>query len=363
MKSIVIILLTASVLLSISSVGLANPFVPHITKTYHQESVQPEFVKTKAKKKRSKKRRRGGGGCQTLSRSTLNKKAQRFSKAINSASRKYGVNAALIKSVITIESCFRPKARGTSGEKGLMQLMPGTARRFNIRNGYNSWQNIHGGTKYLSFLLRRYNGNVQRAVAAYNGGEGNVDRSGGIPARNRGYVRKVMQAYRKLSGKSVAYQHKVPKAGKQQTPKPVKKKTVNKKQKANTLTVKKRAVPAKHLKHSYVVKAGDTVYEVMRQTRTPVKTIIRQNGLKKPYRLKPGQVLSVASRAVKKKVRVKPYVNHKPANVKLGVHVVKSGDTLYSISRKSGVPVKRLISINRLMIPYEIKVGQRLQIK
>lgn len=362
MKFIVIMLLTTSVLLSTSSIGLANPFVPQVTKAFHQDSVKPEFAKVKAK--RSKKRRRGGGGCQTLSRSTLNKKAQRFNKAINSASRRYGVNTALIKSVITIESCFRSKARGTSGEKGLMQLMPGTARRFNIRNGYNSWQNIHGGTEYLSFLLRRYNGNVQRAVAAYNGGEGNVDRSGGIPARNRGYVRKVMQAYRKFSGKSIS-RYKVPKAkaSKQKAPKQVKKKTVSKKQKINKKVVKKTIRSTKRLKHSYVVKSGDTVYEVMRQTKTPVKTIIRQNGLKKPYRLKPGQILSVANPAVKKKTPVKSHASGKSANLKTGAYVVKPGDTLYSISRKSGVPVKNLVRTNGLLIPYDIKVGQRLSIK
>jgi LysM repeat protein len=366
MKSIVIMLITASMLLLSSAVGLASPFVPQITKAYHQDVASPEFVKVKAKRKRTKKRR-GGGGCQTLSSSTLNKKAQRYSKAINSASRQYGVNSALIKSVITIESCFRSKARGSSGEKGLMQLMPGTARRFNIRNGFNSWQNIHGGTKYLSFLLRRYNGNVQRAVAAYNGGEGNVDRSGGIPARNRGYVRKVMQAYRKFSGRSIS-QHKIPKASKKTTPKPLKKKTVKKKQSIHKNVVKKKTIPsrqkvAKQLKHSYVVKMGDTVYEVMRQTRTPVKTIIRQNGLKKPYRLRPGQILSVANPSVKHKVQVKKQVAGKAASLLSGTYVVKPGDTLYSISRKSGVPVKNLIRTNRLMIPYELNIGQHLRLK
>lgn len=76
--------------------------------------------------------------------------------------------------MITIESCFNTRAVGTSGEKGLMQLMPGTARRFNVTNGFNVWQNVHGGTKYLGYLLDRYDGRTPRAVAAYNAGEGNV---------------------------------------------------------------------------------------------------------------------------------------------------------------------------------------------
>ncbi len=79
-----------------------------------------------------------------------------------------------------------------------MQLMPATARRFNIRNGYNVQQNVHGGTRYLGYLLQRYDGNLQHTVAAYNAGEGRIKPGGRIP--NKAYVSKVMQAYGKFAG-------------------------------------------------------------------------------------------------------------------------------------------------------------------
>ena len=141
-------------------------------------------------------------GCQTLSSNSLQEKASTYHPTIQSAASQHGVSASLIKAVITVESCFRSKARGSLGEKGLMQLMPATARRFNISNGYSPQQNINGGTRYLSYLLERYNGNVQHTVAAYNAGEGNIKPNGRIP--NKSYVSKVMQAYGKFSGKKTA---------------------------------------------------------------------------------------------------------------------------------------------------------------
>ncbi len=136
-------------------------------------------------------------GCHNLSSDTLQQKANPYHSTIAKAAQRYGVSANLVKAVITIESCFKPNARGSSGEKGLMQLMPGTARRFNIRNGYSANQSINGGARYLSLLVNRYAGNLHRAVAAYNAGEGNVGHSGSIP--NVGYVGKVMHAYNKFA--------------------------------------------------------------------------------------------------------------------------------------------------------------------
>lgn len=146
------------------------------------------------------------GGCHTLSRSSLENKAQSYQNSIRSAAQSNGVHEDLIKAVIAVESCFKSRARGTSGEKGLMQLMPGTAARFNVRSGYNAWENVHGGASYLRHLMRYYNGDTRRAIAAYNAGEGNV-RPGGV-IRNKEYVRKVMSAYSTLAGGGDAvYKH------------------------------------------------------------------------------------------------------------------------------------------------------------
>ncbi|MEZ5535240.1 MAG: transglycosylase SLT domain-containing protein [Thiolinea sp.] len=235
-------------------------------------------------------------GCQVLSKHSLEKKASRYDKTIRSASSRYGVHEDLIKAVITVESCFRSTARGTSGEKGLMQLMPGTARRFSVKRGYNSWENVHGGTKYLSYLLKRYNGDTQRAIAAYNAGEGNV--KPGRSIRNIGYVRKVMKAYNKLSnGKKLTRVHNPEKAYKpaKQTGQ---KRTLTKQQKTlinKQLNHHKKASQSTQRKHvaqnNFHVRKGYTVYEVMRQTGVPVKQIISLNGLKAPYHLKTGQRL------------------------------------------------------------------------
>ncbi len=224
-------------------------------------------------------------GCQVLSKKTLERKARAYKRTIRSASAKYGVNADLIKAVITVESCFRRKARGSSGEKGLMQLMPATARRFNVRRGYNSWENVHGGTKYLSYLFKRYRGDKRRAIAAYNAGEGNV--KPGRRIRNISYVNKVMRAYNKLSSGKKRRAFNSRKAHKL-------KKTSLKKRKRNKVAKRAtRKTPRRNKRATFLVKKGHTVYEVMRQTGVPVKKIIRLNGLKAPYHLQAGEYVRI----------------------------------------------------------------------
>ena len=235
-------------------------------------------------------------GCQVLSKKTLERKAKRFKKTIRSASRKYGVSEDLIKAVITVESCFRRKARGAAGEKGLMQLMPATARRFNVNRGYNSWENVHGGTRYLSYLFKRYRGDTQRVVAAYNAGEGNV--RPGKRIRNIGYVRKVMRAYRKLSyGKRKkifnarkAYTISKKKSSKRKKSR-IRKASYKKSKSASKKKQLKKASKRSSKRRTFRVKRGHTVYEVMRQTGVSVKKIIRLNRLKAPYHIKIGQRL------------------------------------------------------------------------
>ncbi|PTQ88364.1 transglycosylase-like protein with SLT domain [Agitococcus lubricus] len=135
-------------------------------------------------------------------RPSFSKNRDAFDSIIADAANTYGVDKGLVKAVIHTESGFNPTARSGPGARGLMQLMPATARRFDVADVYDPKQNIHGGTKYLSFLLNRFQNNLELALAAYNAGEGNVDKYKGIPpfAETQDYVRRVISRYNKLYG-------------------------------------------------------------------------------------------------------------------------------------------------------------------
>ena len=114
------------------------------------------------------------------------------------ASQTYGVSLNLLKAVAKAESDFDPTVVSTAGAQGIMQLMPGTAKSLGVSDPFDAEQNILGGAKYLSQLLRKYEGEETLAVPAYNAGTGNVKKYGGIPPfkETQKYVQKVM----KLSG-------------------------------------------------------------------------------------------------------------------------------------------------------------------
>ncbi len=118
-------------------------------------------------------------------------------KIVREAADRHRVDPALIRAVIQTESNWNPIALSNKGAGGLMQLIPTTARRFGVHDVFNPQQNIDGGVHYLKTLLDRYNGNLDMALAAYNAGEGAVDRARGIPSfrETRSYVKKVQNAY------------------------------------------------------------------------------------------------------------------------------------------------------------------------
>jgi hypothetical protein len=144
-------------------------------------------------------------GCGT-SASAVNKRAEAHLESIRKYSEKYGVSADMVKAVIAVESCYNSTALSPKGAQGLMQLIPATAERFGVADAFNTSQNIHGGTRYLSWLMKRYDGDLYKAVAAYNAGEGAVDKYKGIPPYNetQHYVRKVLTVYNGLSGQAIA---------------------------------------------------------------------------------------------------------------------------------------------------------------
>ncbi|HOS97560.1 MAG TPA: lytic transglycosylase domain-containing protein [Deltaproteobacteria bacterium] len=115
---------------------------------------------------------------------------------INRASSTYGVDRDLIVSVIRAESGFDATATSPKGAMGLMQLMPATARDLGVTNAYDPDQNVMAGTRYLKGLLDRYGGDVRKALAAYNWGMGNLERStGGLPEETRNYIARIMRDY------------------------------------------------------------------------------------------------------------------------------------------------------------------------
>lgn len=105
----------------------------------------------------------------------------KYGRLIMSAARHFDVDAALVSAVIKAESDFQPRTVSHKGARGLMQLMPATAKRFGVTNSFDPEANIYGGVRYLRWLLKTFEGNADLAVAAYNAGEGNVWKYNGVP--------------------------------------------------------------------------------------------------------------------------------------------------------------------------------------
>jgi soluble lytic murein transglycosylase-like protein len=129
---------------------------------------------------------------------------QRIDNAVSIASKKYGIDESLIKSIIKVESNFNPSCTSSAGAKGLMQLMPENCRDLKVGDPFNIEENIDGGTRHIKEYLDKYNGDVEMALMAYNGGPGRMSRRGvksiediyKMPKETQNYVPKVMKHYR-----------------------------------------------------------------------------------------------------------------------------------------------------------------------
>ncbi len=123
---------------------------------------------------------------------------KRFAGKIAAVARQFRVPEALLHAVITIESAYDPNAVSRAGAVGLMQLMPATARRYGVANRRDPIANLTGGTRYLRDLIKRFDSNLELALAGYNAGENAVEKFGNrVPPydETRRYVRKVLKLY------------------------------------------------------------------------------------------------------------------------------------------------------------------------
>jgi hypothetical protein len=125
---------------------------------------------------------------------------EKYADVIDNAADLHQVDPALVRAVIHAESAFNPHAVSPKGARGLMQLMPSTAKMLGVRNAFSPESNIHGGTRYLAQLLRRYRNEIH-AIAAYNAGSVPVDRYNGVPpfSETREYVRRVLKLKKQYS--------------------------------------------------------------------------------------------------------------------------------------------------------------------
>jgi soluble lytic murein transglycosylase len=123
--------------------------------------------------------------------------SNQFDPIISDASKKYGIEAPLIKAVIKAESDFDPNAVSNKGARGLMQIMPMNYRLLNVENPFDPHQSIDAGARYLRDMLDRFSGRLNLSLAAYNAGPGAVDRHGGVPPypETTEYIERVLRYY------------------------------------------------------------------------------------------------------------------------------------------------------------------------
>ncbi|HET58323.1 MAG TPA: hypothetical protein ENN35_07780 [Deltaproteobacteria bacterium] len=134
-----------------------------------------------------------------------NEAAGSIENIIVAASQQYGVDENLVRAVVKAESDFQAGSTSSKGAMGLMQLMPETARDLGVENPYDPAENVTGGVRYLRMLMDRYGGDVDQALAAYNWGMGNLDRSdGSLPGETRTYLARVRRYYEEFGGSALS---------------------------------------------------------------------------------------------------------------------------------------------------------------
>lgn len=122
---------------------------------------------------------------------------EELERLVHETAERHQVDPVLVRAVIEAESNWNPQALSSKGAQGLMQLVPGTAGDLGVKDAFDPGQNLDGGVRYLKMLLEKYDGDLERALAAYNAGPSAVERAGGVPSyrETRAYVQKVTDSY------------------------------------------------------------------------------------------------------------------------------------------------------------------------
>jgi soluble lytic murein transglycosylase-like protein len=128
---------------------------------------------------------------------SVNSSREDIHELINEVAQRHQVDADLVHAIVRVESNYNPFAISNKGARGLMQLIPATARRFGVSNSFDPRDNLDGGIRYLKYLMGMFNGDLRLSLAAYNAGEMAVTRNGGIPPyrETQDYVRKITALY------------------------------------------------------------------------------------------------------------------------------------------------------------------------
>lgn len=151
---------------------------------------------------KSREKKKGRGDISPFAPSdTSPERFSRYDEVIHQAATLYQLPEALVRAVIMVESNFDPRSVSHAGAQGLMQLMPATASRMEVRDSFDPRENIFGGVRYLRVLANLFNGDLELTIAGYNAGEGAVMRHGGIPPyeETQDYVVKVLTHYRRYA--------------------------------------------------------------------------------------------------------------------------------------------------------------------
>lgn len=172
-----------------------------MTLTIHQRDVRP-LDQEKVQNQTAKKSADFASLLQSVSEKKKTTREEQIQSAVSQASEKYNLPPDLITSVIKQESGGNPYAESPVGAQGLMQLMPETAKSLGVRNSFDIGQNVDGGASYLRQMLDRFDGDLPKALAAYNAGPGNVQKYNGIPpfAETQNYVKSIMASYQRSGG-------------------------------------------------------------------------------------------------------------------------------------------------------------------